>query len=239
MGHPGTTGQKGDTGPRGNPGLLGPLGLRGPVGKRGLQGNKGDVGPPGFTGPQGASGIPGPSGPLGPPGLVHTLAGSKGDRGLPGQMEKCLCSNHAYMQEKDYTEVLAIFIVNTEEEMNQLNMEDVMALRKDTQTLYFNGKTGWDSIQAILAISQSQCGDGIIQFENGEQCDDGNQVFSDNCISCRRAFCGDGYRQEGLEECDRSDFGYQTCSSYLPGSYGNLKCSNYCYIDSTDCRFFI
>ncbi|XP_064419284.1 acetylcholinesterase collagenic tail peptide-like isoform X3 [Latimeria chalumnae] len=181
MGHPGTTGQKGDTGPRGNPGLLGPLGLRGPVGKRGLQGNKGDVGPPGFTGPQGASGIPGPSGPLGPPGLVHTLAGSKGDRGLPGQMEKCLCSNHAYMQEKDYTEVLA----------------------------------------AILAISQSQCGDGIIQFENGEQCDDGNQVFSDNCISCRRAFCGDGYRQEGLEECDRSDFGYQTCSSYLPG-YGSL-----------------
>lgn len=34
---------------------------------------------------------------------------------------------------------------------------------------------------------------------------------------CKRAYCGDGYRHEGAEECDGKDFGYQTCNSYLPG----------------------
>lgn len=34
---------------------------------------------------------------------------------------------------------------------------------------------------------------------------------------CKKAYCGDGYRHEGLEECDGKDFGYQTCQSYLPG----------------------
>lgn len=34
---------------------------------------------------------------------------------------------------------------------------------------------------------------------------------------CKHAYCGDGYRYEGAEECDGKDFGYQTCNSYLPG----------------------
>lgn len=34
---------------------------------------------------------------------------------------------------------------------------------------------------------------------------------------CKWAYCGDGYRHEGIEECDGKDFGYQTCKSYLPG----------------------
>ena len=34
---------------------------------------------------------------------------------------------------------------------------------------------------------------------------------------CKWAYCGDGYRHEGMEECDGKDFGYQTCKSYLPG----------------------
>lgn len=36
-------------------------------------------------------------------------------------------------------------------------------------------------------------------------------------VGCKKAFCGDGYRHEGVEECDGKDFGYQTCKSYLPG----------------------
>lgn len=34
---------------------------------------------------------------------------------------------------------------------------------------------------------------------------------------CKWAYCGDGYRHEGMEECDGKDFGFQTCKSYLPG----------------------
>ncbi|OXB75002.1 UNVERIFIED_CONTAM: hypothetical protein H355_011658 [Colinus virginianus] len=82
----------------------------------------------------------------------------------------------------------------------------------------------------------STCGDGIVQ--DGEECDDGNAVVTDDCIRCRRAYCGDGYRHEGVEDCDGKDFGYLTCRTYLPGSYGKLRCTSYCYIDSTQCRYF-
>lgn len=36
-------------------------------------------------------------------------------------------------------------------------------------------------------------------------------------LGCRRAYCGDGYRHEGVEDCDGKDFGYLTCKTYLPG----------------------
>lgn len=87
------------------------------------------------------------------------------------------------------------------------------------------------------------CGDGIVQVSTGEECDDRNRVVTDGCVSkscvvtaafitallctynltppslaeCKHAYCGDGYRHEGAEECDGKDFGYQTCNSYLPG----------------------
>lgn len=87
------------------------------------------------------------------------------------------------------------------------------------------------------------CGDGIVQVSTGEECDDRNRVVTDGCVSkscvvvaafvtawlctynmtppslaeCKHAYCGDGYRHEGAEECDGKDFGYQTCHSYLPG----------------------
>lgn len=135
------------------------------------------------------------------------------------------------------------------------------------------------------------CGDGVVQVSTGEECDDRNRVVTDGCVSkscvvaaafvtaslctynmtppslaeCKHAYCGDGYRHEGAEECDGKDFGYQTCNSYLPGwapsktarlfsvcwhadrklvsppvcrSYGHLKCTPYCVIDSTNCKYF-
>ena len=36
-------------------------------------------------------------------------------------------------------------------------------------------------------------------------------------LDCHRAYCGDGYRHQGVEDCDGSDFGYLTCETYLPG----------------------
>ena len=34
---------------------------------------------------------------------------------------------------------------------------------------------------------------------------------------CRRAYCGDGHRHRGMEDCDGADFGHLTCETYLPG----------------------
>jgi cysteine-rich repeat protein len=47
------------------------------------------------------------------------------------------------------------------------------------------------------------CGDGIVQSENSEQCDDGNLIDTDECTAeCRKARCGDGIAQAEVEECD-------------------------------------
>ena len=54
----------------------------------------------------------------------------------------------------------------------------------------------------------SRCGDGfqLNVYPCGiycENCDDGNQDNTDDCITtCRRAICGDGYVHAGVEQCD-------------------------------------
>jgi cysteine-rich repeat protein len=65
-------------------------------------------------------------------------------------------------------------------------------------------------IQAATLTGQSaaanvygafECGDGIVQA--GEQCDDANTVDGDECTnSCKRARCGDGVVETGVEQCD-------------------------------------
>ncbi|XP_072139089.1 acetylcholinesterase collagenic tail peptide [Mobula birostris] len=252
MGLPGMLGQKGEMGPKG---VTGAPGYRGPVGrpgKRGKTGLKGDIGPAGIIGP---SGPPGPAGLPGPPGRSGSdriMVGPKGERGLPGPEGRCSCNLPQTVGTTRYSEfsslisppqVPAIFVVDSEEELKKLNTENVLAVRKDQRALYFKDTQGWLPIQISPVQQMPQnptgfCGDAIVQVENGEECDDGNKIVTDSCINCKRAYCGDGYLQRGYEECDGKDFGYQTCNSYLPGSYGELKCTSYCYIDSTSCHYF-
>lgn len=67
----------------------------------------------------------------------------------------------------------------------------------DVSVLPDPGET--DEQQLIDTISE--CGDGVA--ERGEECDDGNDVETDACLStCRAATCGDGVTHEGVEECD-------------------------------------
>ncbi|MCK4540492.1 DUF11 domain-containing protein [Candidatus Parcubacteria bacterium] len=57
------------------------------------------------------------------------------------------------------------------------------------------------------------CGNGIIDQEIGEQCDDGNDYDGDGCSStCQTegnggedSYCGDGIKNQESEECDGSD----------------------------------
>eukprot|EP00961_Rhodomonas_salina_P209991 2835573-Rhodomonas_salina.1 len=49
------------------------------------------------------------------------------------------------------------------------------------------------------------CGDGVINNNNTEGCDDGNTVAGDGCFLCRVEFCGDGRINNNVtqpEECD-------------------------------------
>jgi cysteine-rich repeat protein len=76
------------------------------------------------------------------------------------------------------------------------------------------------------------CGNGVV--EDGEACDDGNQVDDLTCSADCQSYCGDGVLDELLgEACDGADFGDQTCESlgYGPGS---LACQS-CVVDSSGC----
>ncbi len=49
--------------------------------------------------------------------------------------------------------------------------------------------------------SPPMCGNGIV--EAGEECDDGNAVDTDDCLTtCIAPKCNDGFVQAGVEECD-------------------------------------
>ncbi|KAF3691825.1 2-hydroxyacyl-CoA lyase 1 [Channa argus] len=251
MGFPGMLGQKGEMGPKGEPGISGNRGPTGRPGKRGKQGVKGDTG---SVGPMGPAGPQGPQGHPGPPGSPATglyMVGAKGARGPPGPPGKCSCSSLSSSSFDDYSsrgiypKVPAIFVVSNEEELERLHTDNALAFRKDQRSLYFKDIDGWLPIQMTPFQSmenapddEGYCGDGIVQIASGEECDDRNRVVTDACVKCKHAYCGDGYRYEGSEECDGKDFGYQTCNSYLPGSYGHLKCTPYCVIDSTNCKYF-
>uniref|UniRef100_A0A8C5A248 Acetylcholinesterase collagenic tail peptide n=1 Tax=Gadus morhua TaxID=8049 RepID=A0A8C5A248_GADMO len=250
MGFPGMLGQKGEMGPKGEPGTSGKRGPTGRPGKRGKQGVKGDFGRVGPSGPAGPQGSPGQPGPPGLPATGLYMVGSKGERGPTGPPGRCSCNSLMSSPFDDsargqQARVPAIFVVGSQDELERLQTDNAFAFRKDQRSLYFKDVDGWIPIQLTPFQSmenapeeEGYCGDGIVQIPNGEECDDGNRVVTDSCVKCKHAFCGDGYRYEGAEECDGKDFGYQTCNSYLPGSYGRLRCRLHCVIDSTNCKYF-
>ncbi|XP_034561471.1 acetylcholinesterase collagenic tail peptide [Notolabrus celidotus] len=255
IGLPGMLGQKGEQGPKGEPGVSGKRGPTGRPGKRGKQGMKGHGGTPGVMGPPGPAGPNGHPGPPGPPASGLYLVGEKGEKGVPGPPGRCDCDSTvvansapfgSYTQRGGPNKVPAIFVVNSEEEMENLQLDNALAFRKDQRVLYFKDKDGWKPIQPFQPFQSTEkvpdrvgvCGDGKVQPQHGEECDDGNQIVTDACLNCKWAYCGDGYRHEGMEECDGKDFGYQTCKSYLPGSFGQLRCTDSCIIDSTGCKYF-
>ncbi|MEM7436219.1 MAG: DUF4215 domain-containing protein, partial [Myxococcota bacterium] len=55
------------------------------------------------------------------------------------------------------------------------------------------------------------CGDGTLDVDNGEECDDGNNAAGDGCSpSCAAEFCGDGEVNNMTETCDPP--GTATCN---------------------------
>jgi len=58
----------------------------------------------------------------------------------------------------------------------------------------------WDGCSSLCQLEY--CGDGIIQEELGEVCDDANPSMMDICVDCQLAICWDGEIQLGIETCD-------------------------------------
>ncbi|MEZ4428483.1 MAG: DUF4215 domain-containing protein, partial [Nannocystaceae bacterium] len=87
------------------------------------------------------------------------------------------------------------------------------------------------------------CGDGILQV--GEECDDNNDVDTDDCTNtCMNAACGDAIVWEGNEECDDgndvdTDDCLSDCSAASCGDgvvwEGNEECDDGNMVDTDDC----
>uniref|UniRef100_S4RUQ8 Uncharacterized protein n=1 Tax=Petromyzon marinus TaxID=7757 RepID=S4RUQ8_PETMA len=158
-------------------------------------------------------------------GQMHGRKGERGPQGQPGPPGKCLCphlnpkTQNPMVQSgvQPFPTLPTVYVVKDQEELDRFNVPSTIVFRRDIRSLFFKEPTGWVPIQLAPPHFTGYCGDGTVQEENGEECDDGNDVSSDTCIGCKKSFCGDGHQQEGEEECDKEDFGFHTCGTYLPG----------------------
>jgi len=117
--------------------------------------------------------------------------------------------------------------------MNRYSFVIVMAVALALQLPGCGGSTNSDPF--------ALCGDGRI--DPGEECDDGNLLDNDHCLStCVRARCGDGFIDIAAEQCDGRNFdscgsahaGTCTCASFGLAS-GALACSSACQFDTSRC----
>ncbi|XP_071505682.1 uncharacterized protein [Diadema antillarum] len=258
-GQAGSPGRRGRRGPEGLPGPQGPkgmMGIQGPQGPRGLPGTavKGEPGAIGPRGPPGLTGTPGKRGLQGPPGPP----GQKGEQGdFITQGRIIIVPNELAMNSINEEAALAYRLDD-----KKLYFRDdstwncLMAssdLHQEVKTMRGppgrqgapgppgppgpkgdKGDVGYPSDMTSPG-QDFVCGNGIM--EPGEQCDDGNEDEHDGCIDCRRSYCGDGYRQRGVEACDGTDFDGRTCQFFFPtyDTIGNLRCTNRCQIDTGAC----
>jgi len=91
-----------------------------------------------------------------------------------------------------------------------------------------------DRVCAVIV----DCGNGEVDVDLGEVCDDGNQVSGDGCSAdCRSdETCGNGYVDFVVgERCDAGNLGGGTCASLGYSGGGTVACDVYCQFDESDC----
>lgn len=83
-----------------------------------------------------------------------------------------------------------------------------------------------------------ECGNGIVESDIGETCDDGasnSDTDPDACrTSCQVASCGDGVADNG-EDCDGDDVNGAICADLPPLNHGSLSCNLDCTFDTDAC----
>lgn len=91
-----------------------------------------------------------------------------------------------------------------------------------------NGSGGGGSSSSNQAVPG--CGDGIVQIQLNEECDDGNSINDDECSNeCKIASCGDGIVQASNEETcdDMNDNEFDGCRSNCVAEYCGDKIVQY------------
>jgi cysteine-rich repeat protein len=116
-----------------------------------------------------------------------------------------------------------------------------MTSTRKTRTALLAGLVGLAS--ALGACSKdhadtfAKCPDGILD-DAFEQCDDGNLIEEDDCLtSCKLPICGDTVAHvlvTPTEQCDFPDFAGATCNS-LGFAAGTLNCTSTCRFDTSQC----
>lgn len=94
-----------------------------------------------------------------------------------------------------------------------------------------------DTDDCTNACGPASCGDGVVQPGEGEECDLGrmNSQTGDCLPSCQNPSCGDGFIQMGVETCDGTEIGAETCMSQGFDD-GTLLCANDCMAyDTSNC----
>jgi MYXO-CTERM domain-containing protein len=94
--------------------------------------------------------------------------------------------------------------------------------------------------------SAARCGDSTVNSAAGEECDDGNNVNTDDCLNnCKNGRCGDGATKANVEECDdgnqvdtdacRNDCTDATCGDGVVQA-GVEECDDGNQVDTDACR---
>lgn len=92
---------------------------------------------------------------------------------------------------------------------------------------------GWDSWNYCNYNGQ-YCGNGTV--DGDEECDDGNDVATDDCTTaCTLNVCGDGYIYDGVEECDQGTENGAACESAYESTC--TACSTSCYYTTSSGEF--
>jgi len=97
-----------------------------------------------------------------------------------------------------------------------------------------SGDTCTLSDPEVQCSSGSTCGDGVVDVN--EECDDGNDVATDDCTTvCTLNVCGDGYIYSGVEECDQGTNNGAACTSAYESTC--TACSATCHYTTSSGEF--
>ena len=83
-----------------------------------------------------------------------------------------------------------------------------------------SGPGSSSGLETTTNVDVFPCGNGVL--DDGEACDDANEITTDACIFCNKAVCGDGYTQVDVEMCDdggESPSCNADCSGAVCGDY--------------------
>ncbi len=92
---------------------------------------------------------------------------------------------------------------------------------------------GVSGLTSLTVIESPNCGDGFVQADLGEQCDDGNTSAGDGCsIYCQSEIITGGSCGDGIVQWPNSSFHYEQCDDNNTSSGDG--CSNICYLENSN-----